>query len=50
MLREPAIAVVSVLVIVTSIFLLFVSPAIHKWERDNHYPFGRLCDLYRNCR
>lgn len=23
---------------------------ISAWERANNYPFGKLCDLYRNCR
>jgi hypothetical protein len=24
--------------------LLVSLPAIHKWERDNGYPYGRMCD------
>lgn len=24
-------------------------PRIHAWERANNYPYGKLCELYRNC-
>jgi hypothetical protein len=23
---------------------------IDRWERANGYPYGKLCDVYRNCR
>jgi hypothetical protein len=23
---------------------------IHEWEVENDFPYGKLCDLYRNCR
>jgi len=23
---------------------------IHTWERANNYPYGKLCDVFRNCR
>ena len=25
-------------------------PHIDRWERANNYPYGKLCDLYRQCR
>lgn len=25
-------------------------PHIHQWERDNGYPYGKLCELYRQCK
>lgn len=31
------------------IMLAYVTPALHRYERANNYPFGKLCDLYRNC-
>ena len=37
-------------IISTTIVLLIQSPSIHKWEREAGYPFGHLCDLYRNCK
>lgn len=29
--------------------LLYVVPAIHAWERENGYPYGRMCDVTRSC-
>lgn len=23
---------------------------LNEWERLNAYPYGKLCDLYRNCK
>ncbi len=23
---------------------------LSRWERDNGYPYGRLCDFYRTCK
>lgn len=25
-------------------------PAVHVWERDAGYPFGRVCEVYNTCR
>lgn len=32
-----------------ALVLLAYVPEINAWERANGYPFGMLCDLYRNC-
>lgn len=51
MMDNPAVAWTCTGLVVAAIFtLLFVSPALHKWERENGYPFGMLCELYRNCK
>jgi hypothetical protein len=37
-------------IVVLSIYcLLVVVPIIHKWEKQNNYPYGKLCDLYGTC-
>lgn len=32
------------LMLAITVCLLALTPAIHKWERDNGYPYGRMCD------
>jgi hypothetical protein len=32
-----------------SIALIAIGPRIDAWERANGYPFGKLCEVYRNC-
>ena len=36
--------------IITMSSLIVALPHIHQWERDNNFPYGKLCDLYRSCR
>ena len=24
-------------------------PAVHVWERDAGYPFGKICEVYNTC-
>lgn len=50
MIDHPVTVFVCITLIVLAAALLMVSPAIHKWERVNNYPYGKLCDVYRNCR
>ena len=23
---------------------------VNEWEKDNNYPYGKLCELYNNCK
>lgn len=32
-------------IVLAAIILLCALPSIHRWERTNGYPFGRLCDI-----
>lgn len=36
--------------ILSSIVLLVSVPAIDAWERAQGYPYGKLCEVYNNCR
>lgn len=49
-MREILIALTFVALIAGDVALLtYAVPAIHKWEKANDYPFGRMCEVYRNC-
>lgn len=37
------------LALATAILLAVAAPGIHRWERENGYPYGKLCALYQNC-
>lgn len=49
---KPLIVSLSLAVIVTSALLVGFSGVVHKWERENGYPFGYMCHsvftLYEN--
>jgi hypothetical protein len=32
-----------------SLYGIFAGAQISVWEKANGYPYGRLCDMYRNC-
>lgn len=38
------------LTITGAIALLVNVHHIHAWERANNYPYGKLCDVFHNCR
>lgn len=33
-----------------AVLMLVMSPAIHKWEREAGYPYGKLCDVFQSCK
>lgn len=36
-------------IIVASLLLFVGGMEANRWEKANDYPYGKLCDLYRNC-
>ena len=42
----------SLLVLVSFSFLTlaYALPAIDQWERDNGYPYGKICEVYNTCK
>lgn len=42
-------AIVILMTLGAALCLLAAAPSIDHWEKTNGYPYGHLCDLYRNC-
>lgn len=40
---------VLVVTLMLAIVLLASVPAIHRWERQQGYPYGKLCQMYGTC-
>jgi hypothetical protein len=40
---------IAYLVMFVGIAMICAGHEVSSWEKTNHYPFGRLCDLYGNC-
>ena len=38
------------ILIVFSISMFTVANWVTEWEIANNYPYGKLCDLYNNCK
>lgn len=46
---ERTLVAIAVFLMLASIATLIALPRVHQWERDNNYPYGKLCDIYSNC-
>jgi hypothetical protein len=47
---RTATAIVLTIGMFAIVAMIIALPSIHQWERDNGYPYGKLCELYRQCR
>ena len=36
--------------VVTIVGLFILADYVNTWEVANNYPYGKLCDLYNNCK
>lgn len=46
---ERTLVAICAFLVLASIATLIALPRVHKWERDNNYPYGKLCEVYRSC-
>lgn len=44
MSRKGLAMILAATALMSGLLLLTASGAIHKWERDNAYPFGKMCN------